>query len=79
MNTPPAFFFGLYLLIGAAVYLGSEPYRPKSKAAFDACFQHHRGVWVIMVLLALCIWPLLAGRMALRFILPKKKDQDADR
>jgi nitrate reductase NapE component len=77
--TTSGFFFAVYLLCGLGFYIGSEPYRPQSRRAFDACFQSHRGIWFIMVFIASCLWPLLALNMAYRFIfLSKKEDNDAN-
>lgn len=74
----PAFAFGIYLLIGVLFYFWSEPYRPKSAAAFDACFRASRAVWVVMIFIAACIWPIIFLNMTYRFIfIPKKEDEDA--
>ena len=70
------FYFGIYLLCGLGVYFWSEPYRPKSRVAFDACFRTHRGVWMIMVLIASLIWPVMLINMAIRLIFPLKKEDD---
>lgn len=79
-NQGGPFYFSLYLLCGLAFYYWSEPYRPQSRAAFDACFRNHRGVWVVMVLIASCLWPVLLVNMTYRyFFLPKKEDDDAGR
>jgi NADH:ubiquinone oxidoreductase subunit 5 (subunit L)/multisubunit Na+/H+ antiporter MnhA subunit len=73
----PAFVIGVYLLIGLLHYFWSEPYRPKSAAAFDACFRASPIVWVVMVAIAACIWPIIILNMTYRFFfIPKKEDKD---
>lgn len=79
MTITPGFVFSLYLLLGLGFYFWSEPYRPQSAWAFEQCFRANRFVWVVMVFIAACFWPLLLINMAYRFFFPKKEDQDADR
>ena len=81
MIETPGFVAGVYVLVGLFLYYWSEPYRPKSAAAFDACFRHHRGVWFVMVLLASLIWPIILCSMAYRFFFTSSKGEgdDADR
>lgn len=75
MTITPAFAFSLYLLVGLGFYFWSEPYRPKSSWAFDQCFRAHRGVWMVMVLIASCLWPVMMISMAYRFLTVKKADK----
>lgn len=75
MSFNSTFYFSIYLLCGLGFYFWSEPYRPQSRAAFDACFRNHRGVWMVMVLIASLIWPILLVNMAIRFIFLPKKDK----
>lgn len=76
----PGFLFGMYFLVGLGFYYWSEPYRPKSKMAFDSCFRASRLVWLVMVGLAACIWPIILFNMSYRFFfIQKKEDKDAGR
>jgi hypothetical protein len=77
--TSPQFVLGLYLLMGLGLYFWSEPYRPQSAAAFEHCFRANRFVWIVMVLIASCFWPLMLANMAYRlFLAPRKIDKDED-
>jgi len=72
----PGFVFSLYLLVGLGFYFWSEPYRPQSAAAFDHCFRASRLVWVLMVFIASCFWPVFFISMTYRFLFVPKKDKD---
>jgi hypothetical protein len=80
MNQNSTFYLSIYLLCGLIFYFWSEPYRPQSRVAFDACFRANRGVWLVMVAIASLLWPIILVNMTIRFIfLPKKEDDDAGR
>lgn len=80
MMETPGFLMAIYILTGLLFYFWSEPYRPQSSAAFDACFRHSRAVWVVMILIASCIWPIIAVNMMYRFLFGSKKGkEDAER
>jgi hypothetical protein len=75
MLTPSiGFSFSLYLLVGVAYFYWSEPYRPLSKAIFDAAYYRNKGLWIVMVLIALASWPICALHLAYRCFFPPKKD-----
>lgn len=78
MTPTPGFIFSLYLLWGLGIYFWSEPYRPQSAAAFEHCFQANRFVWIVMVLIAAVLWPLMILNMTYRFFFTAKKDKDDD-
>jgi len=77
----PSLGFTLYLLAGVSVFFWSEPYRPQSKAAFDHCFQANKLVWVVMILIASCLWPMMLLNMAYRYFFAGRRrgDEDAPR
>ncbi len=80
MMETPGFLVAIYLLAGLLFFFWSEPYRPRSSAAFDACFRHSRAVWLVMILIAASIWPIMVANMTYRFLfLSRKEDEDADR
>lgn len=76
----PGISLTIYLVMGVALFFWSEPYRPQSKQAFDVCFRYNRGVWLVMVLVASFLWPVMIGNMAYRYFFSgRKNEQDPDR
>lgn len=71
----------IYVVTGIMFFSWSMQYAPRSRQAFNTCFQYSRVVYALIMLVAITIWPLIAISMLYRFTFGTKeaKDEESDR